>query len=106
MPSGRRQLFVYWNLDSADLDSALHAAQAMQRVLRDMVPGLRCGLYRRRDGTTAQATLMEIYAIAADVAPDGISPALRQRIEIGAEAALSRWLRGRRHVEVFDVCAE
>ena len=43
---------------------------------------------------------METYA---DAAP-GIDDALRRHIEHAGNAVLQRWLRGPRHVEVFDAC--
>lgn len=97
---GRRQLFVYWHLDAADVSVALGAVQAMQRQLRAAKPTLSTGLYRRSDLAGDKATLMETYACPGD----GVDAALQQHIETVAAVALQPWQRGARHVEVFDAC--
>jgi hypothetical protein len=100
MVPGRRQLFIYWRVASAELDAALQALRAWQATLRAEHPALQCQLYQRHDGSKDEATVMEAYA---DASP-GIDDALRRHIEHAGNAVLQRWLRGPRHVEVFDAC--
>ena len=102
MAAGRRQLFIYWRCAGAEAGAALSATHALQQALRERHPALRCALYLRRDASGPEATLMETYAVAADFSPEGLGPALQQAIDADAIAALSPWLRGQRHVEVFD----
>ena len=100
MVPGRRQLFIYWRIAPAELGTALQALRHWQESLRAAHPALQCRLYRRHDGTADTATVMECYA---DAAP-GIDEALRQHIERAGSLLLQPWLRGPRHVEVFDAC--
>lgn len=102
MAPGRRQLFIYWRVAPADLDVALQALRDWQVTLTAEHPTLRCRLYQRHDGSRDTATVMEGYADA----PPGIDDALRQHIEHAGNAVLQRWLRGPRHVEVFDALDE
>jgi hypothetical protein len=99
MTAGGRQLFVYWRLARADLASAVPAVQALQQRLRERHADLQTGLYARHDGDGdgAEATLMETYRC-----PDGIAAGLQADIESAAAGALGAFLRGRRHVEVFE----
>ncbi|HEY0859249.1 MAG TPA: DUF4936 family protein [Albitalea sp.] len=102
-----RELFIYYRIDVAGAASALVAAQAFQRRLRERHPGLTARLLRRPDDPTAQAddrqtdtqTWMEIYSFEG-----GISAALQADIDAEA-AALAPFLRGTRHIEVFVPCA-
>jgi quinol monooxygenase YgiN len=100
MAPGRRQLFIYWRVASAELDAALRALRAWQATLRAEHPALQYQLYQRHDGSKDEATVMETYF---DAAP-GIDDALHRYIEHTGNAVLQRWLRGPRHVEVFDTC--
>ena len=99
MPAGRRRLFTYWRLAAADLPVALRAVRQLQQLLVRQHPGLRFGLFQRCDGAAGEATLMETYAVDA---VDGIEPALQQQIEAVVAPAVQRWVRGARHVEVFE----
>jgi hypothetical protein len=91
-----RALFVYYRVAEADAAAAADAVKQCQAGLRLALPGLHCQLWRRPEAPTGEVTLMETYA-----APDGIDEALAQRIEAQAAQALSPWLRGTRHTEVF-----
>ncbi len=102
MPLGRRQLFVYWRVTHEDLPFALEALRQWQADLVSAHPALRCSLYQRCDSTEAQATVMEGYALESAGPQQGIDDRLRQHIEHSGHALLRPWLRGARHVEVFD----
>lgn len=102
MPLGQRQLFIYWRVASRDLPTALHAAREWQAGLIAQHPTLHCGLYQRIDAAQADATVMESYAIESTQPHPGIDEALLQHIHQDGQAQLKRWLRGARHVEVFD----
>jgi DNA-binding GntR family transcriptional regulator len=98
MAPGRRQLFIYWRVAPAEVPVALQALRAWQAELCAQHPSLQCRLYQRHDGSQHEATVMESYARAVP----GVDEALRQHIEHAGTALLQRWLRGPRHVEVFD----
>ena len=102
MAAGRRQLFVYWRLGSADLAAAMPGVRERQRQLERAHAGLLSGLYRRSDTAAPEATLMETYAVDAGVNAQGVSAALQVRIEADMTPLVQPWLRGARHVEVFD----
>jgi len=102
MPLGQRQLFIYWHVAWRDLPPALDALREWQAVLIAQHPTLRCGLYQRIDAAQANATVMESYAIESAQPHRGIGEALLQHIAHGGQAQLAPWLRGARHVEVFD----
>nr|WP_281375221.1 DUF4936 family protein [Aquabacterium terrae] len=89
-------MYVYYRIDAADFDAVCSAVQVMQAELRHAHPGLDAALLRRPVSEQGQLTLMETYA-----APQGVDAALQARIEAAA-SALSRWLRGARHSEVFE----
>jgi len=91
-----RALFVYYRVAEADGAAVADAIKRCQAELRMARPGLQCQLWRRPEAPTGEMTVMETYA-----APDGIDEALTQRIEAQAARALSPWLRGTRHTEVF-----
>ncbi len=108
-----RELFIYYRLTVAAPTAAVAAAVAeFQAALRAAHPGLRTRVLRRP--VTPQSdgqTWMETYAFdhVAGSAPGatapGIGDALQAEIEQRALAALSPWLAGPRHVEVFEPCA-
>jgi Domain of unknown function (DUF4936) len=104
MRPGRRQLFIYWRVASADVAAALRATPAVQAQLRLNHQTLRTGLYQHTEASAGEATLMETYALASQAACNGIDAAMQQRIEAASAEALQPWLRGVRHVEVFDAC--
>lgn len=95
---GGRGLFIYYRVAQNDTAAALQAAQAVQCELRARHPGLKAELWRRPETKDGMHTWMEIYTHA-----DGIDAALEQRIEAAAEA-VSPWIQGPRHVEVFVPC--
>jgi hypothetical protein len=102
MPTGRRQLFIYWRLRSADVAAAMDSIRTGQRQLEAACVGLLSGLYLRDDVDLAEATLMETYAVDAGLSPHGVSCALQAHIEGEIARVVQPWLRGARHVEVFD----
>jgi len=102
MPLGQRQLFVYWRVAGDDLPAALNALHNWQAGLTAQLPGLRCGLYQRSGSAELDVTLMETYAIESAQPHPGIDEALCRHIDSAGHAQLQRWLRGARHVEVFD----
>jgi hypothetical protein len=99
---GRRQLFIYWNVTESDLPAAVAALRQWQSGLISQHPALRCGLYRRSSSERAEATMMESYAIESEQPHPGIGEALLLQIDQSGSALLKHWLRGARHVEVFD----
>ena len=102
MPLGQRQLFIYWRVAGSDLPAALNSLRAWQAGLMAQQPGLRCGLYQRIGMAQADATVMESYAIDSAQPHPGIDEALCRHIDQAGHAQLQHWLRGARHVEVFD----
>ena len=102
---GRRQLFIYWRVAGGDAASAQAAARQLQASLRNAQAGMHAALFVRSDTLADEATFMETYALAAQVAADGIPAALQQHIVEAGRLALQPWLRTARHVEVFDACA-
>jgi hypothetical protein len=106
MPQGRRQLFIYWRVAVADVPAALQAARDLHVQLRLRHAELRTGLYLRRDGAAGDATLMESYALASPGGSGGVDVALQHGIEAAGAATQRPWLRGTRHVEVFEACDE
>jgi hypothetical protein len=102
MPLGQRHLFIYWRVTGQDLPAALNALRDWQSSLVAQHPGLRCALYRRSDALEADATVMESYAIESAQPHPGIDAALLAHIDQEGRVPLQRWLRGARHVEVFD----
>lgn len=104
MPLGKRQVFVYWRVASADARVAMQAMRDLQRRLQGQYPGLRAGLYVRSEPSASEATLMETYAVGAMYAAQGLDADLQRHIERAGAALLLPWLRGARHVEVFEAC--
>lgn len=87
------RLFVYYRVAAADLLAVRQAVLAMQASLCAAHDGLRAELLRRPQFSEGQVTLMETYAGNDDAG-------LEQAIEAAA-SALTCWLQGSRHVEVF-----
>ncbi len=96
-----RRLYVYYRVDAAETLHAVTAASRWQDDLRSRHVGLRAELLRRPGESEGFVTLMETYAF--DHAP--VEPALQSIIENEAAEQLGAWLRGPRHVEVFEPCA-
>jgi hypothetical protein len=92
-----RELFVYWRLAPGDRASALAAVNAWLTELRARHAGLQVRVYLRADPTPPWLTLMETFAL-----PAGIGPELEREIREGGTRALSPWVQGERHVEVFQ----
>jgi len=95
-PSNRRALFVYYRIDANALGAVLQAVRQMHDALVAGSPALQTTAWRRPDLREGELTVMETY-----LHPDGIDAALERRIEQAAQA-LSPWLRGDRHTEVFE----
>ena len=91
-----RSLYVYYRIDAAKLGDAVESVRGFQAQLCEGHPALQAALLRRPGEHDGQVTLMETYAM-----PGGISGALQARIEDVARC-LMPWLRGARHVEVFE----
>jgi hypothetical protein len=90
-----RQLFVYWKIAPASLETALAATRQAQATLQQGWPGLVARVYERCD-PALQATVMETYE-----APGGIDDAGQARIAAVLDAALAGLSAGPRHVEAF-----
>ena len=91
-----RQLFVYYQVNQADLDQALTAVRSAQAALLLRHANLTAALWRRPGVRDQQVTLMETYT-----APGGLDAALAADIEQQAEAGAA-WRCGQRHCEWFD----
>ncbi len=87
------RLFVYYRVAAADLIAVRQAVLTMQASLCATHDGLRAELLRRPQSNEGQVTLMETYAGNHDA---GIAEAIE-----AAASALTSWLQGSRHVEVF-----
>ena len=95
------EVFVYYRVRAADAAAHLRAVQQWHASLRRQYPGLRARLLRRSDDSNGLQTWMETYA--ADALAEGITPALQADIEAQARA-LTPWIDGPRHSEVFSPC--
>ena len=100
---GRRQLFVYWRVAGADPQAAVQVLQALHAQWSAQWPGLVTGLYLRTDDP-ARVTMMETYALQADVAPQGLTPEQLGPLLDAADQATATWRYGARHPEWFDHC--
>lgn len=94
------QLYIYYRVRGEHLPAVVAALRTLHGLWQAEDPALGCELMQRVDDESGFVTLMEVYRRA-----DGIGPAWPQRIEGEARAALSAWLVGERHVEVFAPCA-
>ena len=103
-----RELFIYYRAKVADAPALKAAVADLHARLQARIDGLQTRLLRRPEAADGLHTWMETYALpsrTADEASPGISPALHALIEDEAREALSAWIVGPRHVEVFDSCA-
>ena len=98
---GTRQLFVYWKLHSSHLDLALDALQRAQHELTSALPGLQARRFVRT-AAAEEATVMEVYALEASRSTAGLADTDIARLDRAAAEAVQPWLKGRRHVEIFD----
>lgn len=97
-----RELFIYYRIQVAEVSLALATVSQFQARLRVRHPGLSARLLRRPDEQDNTQTWMEIYSFA--LAEDGVTPEIES--DIAAEAtALSPFMTGTRHIEVFVPCA-
>jgi hypothetical protein len=106
-----RELYIYWRVNPADVQSALAAVASMQAALRRRHSNLSARLLQRNNADKnhpGASTVMEIYTCAG---AGGIDAAMQAEIETSA-AVLARYVRpepdgpGRRHTEVFEVCGD
>ncbi|MDP3822770.1 MAG: DUF4936 family protein [Burkholderiales bacterium] len=98
------ELFIYYRLDVADAPAAQAAVAVFQAGLLARYPWLKARLLRRPNATDGQETWMETYAADPALNTTGITPAIAAEIELAA-AVLTPWLRGVRHIELFQACA-
>jgi hypothetical protein len=99
-----RELFIYYQVPTAEADRARTAVEAFQQRLRQRFPRLIARLLRRPEEAKGLQTWMEVYALPG--APD--SPGVTEPIEaaIAIEAKnLEGLIAGGRHIEVFVPCA-
>jgi len=94
---------IYYRVAVAGLATAIETIEQYQIGLRQQYPGLTAQLMRRHDsppaGEVQDVTLMETY--------QGSVPELAAFLAAVDEQgqALTPWLAGQRHVEVFAPCA-
>ena len=98
-PADGRELYTYYRVAEVDESPCRGAALQMQASLRADEPGLQARLLRRPATPQGLVTFMEVYAV-----PNGVSDRLQADIERAA-AALTPWLQGERHTELFVPCA-
>lgn len=92
------ECYVYWKLDAGSVEAAAVALAAFQQQLRERHPGLQARLLCKQVDGSAEATLMETYAL-----PGGLSPELAKAVvDEGGRVAVA-WCRGSRHIERFQV---
>ena len=115
-----RELFVYYRVRAAQAEAARPVALAIQAALSSRHPALTARLLRRDECThvdtganenarhendsTRDQTWMETYVIDPRIDAAGLTPALQAEIEACAQA-LTPFLSGARHTEVFIACA-
>lgn len=91
-----RELYIYYRVADANADEAARAVSTMQRTLRAAHPGLAARLLRRPDAAGGVRTWMETYSNPSA----GVDAAIETAIADAARA-LSQWIDGDRHVEIF-----
>lgn len=96
-----RELFIYYQVPAAHVDTARGIVDAFQAKLRGAHPGLATRLLRRPEQQMELQTWMEVYAH-----PDagGVTAEVEAAIATAAEA-MEGFTVGARHVEVFIPCA-
>ena len=104
MPLGTRQLFIYWKLAADELAVALEALRLAQHELADAVSGLAAQRFVRVGGDR-EVTVMEVYGIDAAIFQAGLRDDDLARIDRVAAGATKPWVKGCRHLEVFDALA-
>jgi hypothetical protein len=113
-PEMRHELYVYYRADAHAHEAVRQAVQAFQAQLRALHPGVITRLLRKRepvaDTSTAEAegsgepraneehTWMEIYRFGSGRA---LGPVFEVNLDRLAQADLSAYLRGPRHLERF-----
>lgn len=99
---GKRQLFLYWRVGTADAVLAAAAVRRWQYKLQGEHPALLARLFRRMPSGADEFTYMETYALEGGSASAGIDADLQRVIECEGLAVVQPWLRGARHVELFE----
>jgi hypothetical protein len=94
-----RELFVYYRIHRDQAAAAKGQVRLLQAALRARHAGLQTRLLRRPETIDDLQTWMECYA--APAVPGGISGCVQADIEAAA-AALTPWVEGVRHVELFE----
>ncbi|MDP9045755.1 MAG: DUF4936 family protein [Pseudomonadota bacterium] len=95
-----REVYVYYQLRSADAHAAGSAVLDFQARLCTRYATLTARLLRRPEATDERQTWMEVYATDRSRAPDGVTEDMQSAIAAAA-SALEPWLIGARHTEVF-----
>ena len=104
-----RWWFIYYRVHLDDLAAVVAATREGQRALCDAHPGLAASLMQRPSSSASpdsppQMTMLETYRAALDWPADQAA-ALPAAIDSTLGAALTPWLQGPRHLEVFEPCA-
>ena len=98
---GTRQLFVYWKVQASHVGQALDALKRVHLDLASALPGLQARRFVRSTASD-EATVMEVYACEASRSPGGLDDAEISRLDGAAADAVQPWLKGRRHLEIFE----
>lgn len=102
--AGGLELYAYYRVHVNVTGQALVAARECQRLLCAAHPGLVARLLTRSDVAEQHETWMETYWFEPDHRGPGVDASLQAAIEAAARA-LSRFITGQRHLEVFRPCA-
>ena len=102
----RSECFVYYRVHPDDLPAVCSAVHHFQSGLRAAQPALIARLLRQSPGNDGLLTLMETYALADERPPLPDAAAEVTWVEWLAPLAqtLAPWLRGLRHIEIFQPC--
>jgi hypothetical protein len=96
-----RELFIYYRVRTEHRASLAEAVVGWHARLVQRHPYLKVRLLHRDQAPLD--TWMEIFSTDPLLAPDGVDASLQATIEAEA-AALTPWIEGDRHVEVFFAC--
>ena len=95
-----REIFIYYQVPAAHVDTARAIVETFQERLRERLPGLTTRLLRRPEQQMELQTWMEVYA-----RPDqGVTAEIESAIADEA-GAMEGFTVGARHVEAFVPCA-
>lgn len=99
-----RELFIYYRAQTAQEAHIRRVVESFQSNLCTKFPHLVARLLRRFEESEGQHTWMEIYSANPMLGREGVNIELQAAIEAQA-SALSAWIVGPRHTEVFISCA-